>query len=177
MSEFKKQLVVLFLDKGLLALVIGAAGFLAKRYLDTQSAQRTYAQRLAEEQIRAYKQITFIIADQLTILAQISKVVGRKIGNEAERDLAASDYLELHNKLRESYCSEIPKLQSDLIFCSDNVLTLLQSYLDVFGDIVQRLEGIDGKPPLANTDTLTARSSQLFSAISKEISSFRATGQ
>src|SRR5712692_2342965 len=118
MSEFQKQLILLALDKGLLAFIIGAFGFFAKRYFDRQAAQRAYNQRLAEEQIRAYKEINRIVSEQFMLMARIPHIFEQPADTEAAKEKMAADFLQLYNRLRDSYHTDLPKLQADLIFVS-----------------------------------------------------------
>ena len=177
MSEFQKQLVVLVLDKGLLALVIGVFGLAAKRYLDRLNARATYKHRLAEERIRAYKEISRIVCSQVQILGIIPQILLRPNDTEAAKDKMRADFTKYWNQLTESYRTETPKLLAEIIFISSDVADLLIAYGEAFNGFmsIPRCGARGEELPLPPSGGILKIASELQIVLSKEIHNFHVT--
>jgi hypothetical protein len=175
MDDFQKQLVLLVLDKGLLALLLGGLGVLAKRYLDRQAAQRVYDQKIAEERIRAYKEVNRIVAEQLMMMARVLQLFDEPGDTETAKAKTADSFLQLYNRLRESYMTDVPKIQADVIFFSSEVGSILIKYINAFGTFMKAPHAV-GKGEIWHPPPqgLLALSAQLSHALATEIGSFRA---
>jgi len=175
MDDFRKQLLLLGLDKGLLALLLGGLGVIAKRYLDRQAAQRAYDQRVAEERIRAYKEISRIVAEQLMAMARLTYLLDEPAETEAAKEKLAADFQELYSRLRESYLTEMPRLQADVIFVSSEVAATLIAYIEAFGGFMRVPHDLaKGETPRPPAEGLTALSARLSHALSQEIAGYQA---
>jgi hypothetical protein len=174
MSEFQKQLLLLVLDKGLLALILGAFAFLAKRYLDSASAQqRVYRQKVAEERIRAYKEISRIVSEQLLTMARFPKILEEEAETPEAKEKKAADLAACYNGLVDSYRTEIPKLQADVIFVSSKVGHILIEYINAFGAFMRLLTLEDGLLSTPPDKSIMLLSAELSYVLSDEIENFR----
>ncbi len=181
MSEFEKQLFALAFDKGLLALLIVLIGIGAKFYLDRMNTQNAYRQKLAEERLRAYKEISRVLSQQVMLVAQLmqdleSAAERQKEGTYTQEamDKFGDAFQAGYEALRQSYQNEMPKLSADVIFTSKEVSGLLIKYIEAFGSVMsiphKGARGIAIKFPEVG---LVESSSQVQAAIANELASLR----
>ncbi len=182
MNDFEKQLLILILDKGLLALVIAILGFYAKRYLDRLSSQNAYRQKLAEERLRAYKDISRVIAHQLNLMGRVPAPLMRLRDNELhnggstqeEKTKLEDEFTETYNLLVESYRTDMPKLHADIIFISREISDLLVEYIPAFAAFMSIPSKMRrGESPLLPEPGLLDIGSRIQQAITNELQNLR----
>lgn len=172
MSDFQKQLVVLALDKGLLALILAILAFLAKRYLDRLNAQTTYRQRLADERIRAYKEISRIVAEQGVMVAWLRGIFDHPHDTREQREEIMEEYLAHRAKMVDNWRIEMAKMQAEMPFVSSHVADKLIAYVDSYTRFRDFIHSVTSETPPNFVEFLKIQSG-LQHAIGSEIHDFK----
>jgi hypothetical protein len=73
MSDRLFELVKLFIDKGLLALLLLMAGFLINKAIERHRAKHVYYQKLSETKMEAYREVSLALSQELL---EVKKIIG-----------------------------------------------------------------------------------------------------
>ena len=123
------DILKIFLDKGLLALTLAAAGYYINRSLERYRAANAYNQKLAEARIDAYRTIGRVLAEQALHVQHIVSILTHENEVPPRTDeQRITELITAYNELAASYTQESAALASNLVFCSLDTADLLANF-------------------------------------------------
>ncbi len=131
MSATCIEFLKIFFDKGLLAVVIGIAGYSLNKALEKFKASNTYNQRLSEARIQAYLETSKILADQVFLIRRILddlNLLQNFIERRKDTEKAMKFYTETGKKYIDNFYEAAAICSKNLPFFSTELTSQLQKH-------------------------------------------------
>jgi len=124
MSDTQIDFLKLFIDKGLLALILLGLAFYLNKAMEKYKASNIYHQKLSETRIFVYQDVSRAVATQML---QIQKIIGIIAPNplpvleSSDFDEKAESLLKAHKEYKDSYLEHSSTLMKNSIFFSSEL--------------------------------------------------------